>query len=793
MVKFPPVNESGKFRVHCEACGARIDVTDVAPFKRIECPGCGENFRVKTGFGPYRLTRRHAIGGMSMVFAAHDATLDREVAIKILNEEYCADERRIAAFEQEARITASLSHPNVVRVFKTGRAFGRFYIAMEMVPGGHLEERICELGKIPAAEMLPIAIEVALGLQAAHNAGLIHRDVKPGNILLDASGHARLVDFGLSLVTQGGKALASEIWATPYYVPPETIEGQAEDFRSDIYAFGSSLYHALSGKPPCGEHTMSTDALREAKRKIVPLSKVDPSISAATCRLVEKAMSHDAAGRHASYRELLAELRKARTLLHADGQSRDGERPSAARAGKGGLPKWALAASIALPVLLAIAFWPRQKPGPSPMPLMPPAPPADTARPATPPTPPPDASAEIAQIHSEARAAIASGDYPAAGRAFASLLHNHHVLEPTRSWAAIEAVLSGFLAGRADQARSFARDARAHFDALPRDHPLAGGEWSARFAAVDDFPPLACPASVDSSSDLAAAMLAGLKNWEQGLPDEAAPCFLAATSARLGEDEQWIAVYQKIAGDYLSDHRVLADPAFRNEPADLAACEAALARLDELKTALKTRGRARFNLDAWQHDLRQRALDFARASATAPDPAPPGHDISAALRKHIAAWQFHEAAGLLEHLDHEPPGIPRKAMLDVLRSAAAFTSDLTRDLALRPYQGSLKLKSGQTIVRLANTGGSLAATPTEGGEIRCQWTDLGADSLIELHRALVKSSPSEIDRLRRHENAIAFDWLVGNRERALAAVAKLAETHPGFQLRWQAMLKGEAD
>jgi len=227
--------------------------------------------RVKCEFGPYTLVRRHAVGGMSMVFVAHDPTLHREVALKILSEDFSADERRIKAFEEEARITASFSHPNVVRVLTTGKAFGRFYIAMELVPGGHFEHQIRERGKIPELEMLPLAIEVAQGLKAAHSAGLIHRDVKPGNILLDADGHAKLVDFGLALVTQGGKAQATEVWATPYYVPPETIEGQVEDFRSDIYAFGATVYHALAGEPSCGEETMATDVLREAKKKVVPL------------------------------------------------------------------------------------------------------------------------------------------------------------------------------------------------------------------------------------------------------------------------------------------------------------------------------------------------------------------------------------------------------------------------------------------------------------------------------------------------------------------------------------------
>src|SRR6187431_664229 len=185
---------------YCHACGMTMDVSLVAPFSNVECPSCGKHTRVKREFGPYTLLRRHAIGGMSVVFIAHDNTLDREVIVKILNEEYGSDEKRIGAFEEEARITASFSHPHVVRVFTTGRAFERFYIAMEFVPGGHFEHHIRERGSIPEKEMLPLAIQIAAGLKAAQTAGLIHRDMKPGNILLDASGNAKIVDFGLALV-----------------------------------------------------------------------------------------------------------------------------------------------------------------------------------------------------------------------------------------------------------------------------------------------------------------------------------------------------------------------------------------------------------------------------------------------------------------------------------------------------------------------------------------------------------------------------------------------------------------
>ena len=295
-----------------------MNIASHPPYSRVVCPSCHTENRVKKQFGPYVLNRRHAIGGMSSVFIATDSTLDREVALKILSEEFSSDEKRITAFENEARLTASFSHPNVVRVFTTGKAFGRLYIAMEFVPGGHFEHHIRERGRIPEAEALPLAIQVAEGLKGAQAAGLIHRDVKPGNILLDSGGNAKLVDFGLALVTQGGKAKAEEIWATPYYVPPEAIEGGVEDFRADIYAFGATFYHALAGKPPCNEESMATDVLREAKRRIVPLKRAAPDLSQETCAVIDRAMAFDPVNRFSSYDQMIGALHTA--LKAANGE-----------------------------------------------------------------------------------------------------------------------------------------------------------------------------------------------------------------------------------------------------------------------------------------------------------------------------------------------------------------------------------------------------------------------------------------------------------------------------------------
>ncbi len=128
-----------------------------------------------------------------------------------------------------------------------------------------LEQRISRVDAIGEEEMLPIAAEIISGLRAAKQAGLIHRDMKPGNILFDSMGHVKIVDFGLALVTHGGTAKAEEIWATPYYVPPEALDGEEEDFRSDMYALGATLYHALSGQPPLSDDSKSTRAVRKAK------------------------------------------------------------------------------------------------------------------------------------------------------------------------------------------------------------------------------------------------------------------------------------------------------------------------------------------------------------------------------------------------------------------------------------------------------------------------------------------------------------------------------------------------
>ncbi len=592
--------------VRCTACGAEMDITTLAPFTNVACPACGEHSRVKTAFGPYRLTRRHAVGGMSMVFVAEDLTLGREAVVKILSEEYSRDEKRIAAFEEEARITASISHPHVVRVFTTGRASGRFFIGMEFVPGGHYEHHIRERGSIPEEEVLPIAIQVAEGLKAAQAAGLIHRDVKPGNILLDAEGNAKLVDFGLALVTKGGTAQADELWATPYYVPPETIEGLPEDFRSDIYAFGASFYHALAGVPPCAEESMNTERLREAKRAIKPLAQAAKGLHPATCRTIDRAMAHDPDRRPASYDELIADLKAALAALDGGADAPDGrERRSAARRRE----KLSLAAAMLL-VVAALGFavwWTGRGGGEVEAPVE-----ADAGEVEAEPEvleidPRDQAAVRLSRRYRAAVDALAQREFLSAREAFAAVRDDPHVMEPTGSWAACEAVMAALMEGRGDEARSEADKARRHIEAASTLDPAIAATLGRSLEAIDELAPMSGAGEGDPPAVAGlVSMMAALKNWEQGLMDRAAPLFERVIREAEGGSGQ-LGGYAGIARDYLADWERLqqAEPADYELPADEA--RALVDELHALHSGLRTRGRAPFAVRQWQLGLARAA------------------------------------------------------------------------------------------------------------------------------------------------------------------------------------------
>ena len=202
-------------------------------------------------FGDYELERELGQGGMGTVYLARDTGLNRKVALKILRHDLSDDPSFSRKFLDEVEVTASLSHPNIIRVYTLGEQDGRLYLVMEHLDEPSLEQRMDSEKKIPERDVLETGIGIASALQFANEeTGLIHRDIKPGNILFGRGNISKLADFGLAAGARSALGQQDEIWGTPYYVSPERLSREEEDIRSDIYSLGATLYHALAGRAP---------------------------------------------------------------------------------------------------------------------------------------------------------------------------------------------------------------------------------------------------------------------------------------------------------------------------------------------------------------------------------------------------------------------------------------------------------------------------------------------------------------------------------------------------------------
>jgi serine/threonine protein kinase/TolB-like protein/tetratricopeptide (TPR) repeat protein len=262
--------------------------------------------------GPYRIVRLLARGGMGDVYRATDVRLQRDIALKVLAETRTNDPQRVDRFMKEARATASLDHPNVVRVYDVGRVDGRAYLIAELLEGETLRSRISR-GPMPAGEVLRMAIEIVSGLGAAHGAGLVHRDLKPENIFLTRSGAAKILDFGIAKLAQdetvadGFSTLTGVVLGTAGYLAPEQIRGERVDARADLFAVGVVLFEALTGtRAFAREHLVETlyAILHDPPADAVALRDASPAVTDIVMRLLEKAP----ASRFQSCTELMTAL-----------------------------------------------------------------------------------------------------------------------------------------------------------------------------------------------------------------------------------------------------------------------------------------------------------------------------------------------------------------------------------------------------------------------------------------------------------------------------------------------------
>ncbi|HEY7001318.1 MAG TPA: serine/threonine-protein kinase [Candidatus Udaeobacter sp.] len=310
------------------------------------------------------------VGGMGTVYKAADLELDRFVALKLLRRDLGGEEDHKTRLQQEARLAAAVNHPCVVQVFDSGTDHGQFYVVMELIDHGSLDDLMALQPRVPERRVLEIGIQVARGLRAAHRRGLIHRDVKPANILFADENAAKIGDFGLASPGTQRWEKGGVIWGTPEYVSPERLNNDPEDFRSDIYSLGATLFHAIAGKPPIEASTNSASALLESKQQPLDLQRIAPDISAATVEILQRMISADPAQRFSSYDELVAGLERALRALET--ASDNGAGAASSRRWRWSLPRfpwhtfkrvgeaarhfpWATLLRVVLPALLFAA------------------------------------------------------------------------------------------------------------------------------------------------------------------------------------------------------------------------------------------------------------------------------------------------------------------------------------------------------------------------------------------------------------------------------------------------------
>jgi serine/threonine-protein kinase len=263
----------------------------------------------------YELHRKLAQGGMANVYLARDLLLDRPVAVKVMFPEHARDDAFVQRFRREATAAANLNHPNVVAIYDWGQQHGTYYIVMEYVEGRPLSDIIRSEGPLHPNRAAEITADVAAALAFAHRNGVVHRDVKPGNILITASGQVKVADFGIAQASSAGDATlnltqAGAVMGTATYFSPEQAQGHQVDPRSDLYSLGCVLYEMLTARPPFSGDTPVAIAYKHVQEQPAPPSQVNPSVPAALEAIDMKLLEKDAGQRYPSAEDLRADLRR---------------------------------------------------------------------------------------------------------------------------------------------------------------------------------------------------------------------------------------------------------------------------------------------------------------------------------------------------------------------------------------------------------------------------------------------------------------------------------------------------
>jgi len=778
----------------CPECGKSLDVSRVAPYAKIECPHCAAPVRVRAEMGQYQIVGLLGEGGMSQVFRAVDRHLGREVALKLLHQSLGSDEALVAMFEREAKLTASIVHPNVVKVYTVGRDRDYFFIAMELLQAVSLEQLIASRGALPESEVLGIALDVTHGLKAAHEENLIHRDIKPGNLLVTGGGTTKLVDFGLAL-QQDGEDLSEDLWATPFYVPPEKLDGAPDTFLGDLYSLGATLYHALAGRPPFDANTSSLEELKTIKKQSVNLKSVAPRLSKATVKLVETMMAYRPEDRIPSYDKLIEQIEELR-------RQRDGIEPSGRpkRRGKDRRPLIGAAAILLAVVVGGVWLSPdKEEPGEAGGLDI-----REGERVIT------VGDSSIADQFLGGREHLVAGKFREAEKVFADLSANTETPPSTRIWCHFFLGTIRLFNGEAELSRESFRKVLQIQDTTDEGPSEAVAFLKrAAYGLADPLPLLPADAAFASDSIEALGLLtAGLKNWQHGEWESGAALLQSFAESRPPADYPWLGRLKARVEPFLADVatiRSLPNPSASSSETELASMAGVLKKGAE---SLRTRGAAplfvKRRLDRID-EIRKLAavkpvVEPDIAATTPPDTPAPTADaptpaeeaeidrlraVAASLSSLAGTLRFAEGeAGLRSEELQTPLGTAiRDELVLAYGRAGAYLPSLVARLNDSPYKGVVRRREGRpleatvTAVDAATFRLDLGFGPNEIGV-----EDLAPDWLIEAGERTLP--PLSADSATLWGAWVYFGLFTGQGHLVAAKAEALAEVDPDFARSW---------
>ncbi len=771
----------------CATCGALIDVTDEEPFALMHCPTCGGAMRVRRQFGVFELQDILGAGGMGAVYRALDTNLNRSVALKLLRKEFSANPEFIRGFEREAAITAGINHPNVVKVYSTGIDHSLYFIAMELVDKGSLDDLMTLQGRVAEAQVLEVGIQIAQGLNAALQRGLIHRDIKPGNILFADAHHSKIVDFGLAVLMDQAGEVGGEIWGTPYYVAPEKLDQQPEDFRSDMYSLGATLFHAVAGRPPYEAEDASMVALKHLKSQPVSLQAFAPDVSSAAAYVINKTLNKDPDERYASYEERIEHLEYARgELLAKAATGRPKARVVLEDEQSQRMMSWVTLGMLATLAVGGIAFFgfrDRLFGTPKPAPVVA----AAQAR-------NPKLSIE-ADAYKEARSLLIGGKSAEAAAAFRKLAAEKEVPQPLHNWLILHAGLAAILDGEAGAAKSeWERLGKgAQFSYEPAEQKLADFFKVIAVSAADGKPQrLEEHAFATTSFEALGLLVLGAENFALGSYEESRPFFRQFQSAKPEPPFAWVADYKEIAGrfsDELARYSLIQDQLkAANGAKKVDEQKGALVKLKEAAEKLELPGALKEKAGAAvaEFETQLAARESGEAQDRAEREAADALSLAEVKTKANALslqYKFAEAKALLAPLQTRSSKGKRSkdALVKKTEWLGQFKATLIQDINGGGYAAPVAKKSGAPLpggVQRASEAGVESRTPY--GTVPAAWIDLAPDSVLAMARSFFRPGTPP-DRLADRKWLLAaYCYFVGKAPEGRALATEAAQEKPTY-------------